>query len=451
MFFMPNKDRLFKSGNRRTKLVKINILLGIVVKGLSILASLMLVPMTINYISSELYGIWLTLSSIILWIGFFDIGFGNGLRNKLGESIALGKYRKGQIYVSTTYAVLFFVFVSIGALFYFLSPVISWSSFLNVSQQYNETLIIVAQILFLAFSVQMVLKLIQNVIQAFQFNALASLLDALGNIIALGFIYLLTITMAPDLTIIAMAYGMAPVIVLAMASIILYSTKFRKICPRIGYIRMKFAKEIFNLGGEFFIIQIAALVLYQMINIIISRICGPIEVTNYNIVYKYLSIVMMGSSIIIVPIWSAFTDAYTKNDYTWMMYIYRKLINIFYLSVIVSTLMIIISPVVYHVWIGDDIHIDILTSILVGIYMIIGVWGQIHSTILNGMGKIRFQVIYSLIIMIVFIPLAIGLGNLIKLPGILLAMIIVNAPGSFLGRYQVLGLINKTASGIWTK
>lgn len=448
---MPNTDRLLKSGNRRTKLVKINILLGVVVKGISILASLMLVPLTINYISSELYGIWLTLSSIIHWIGFFDIGFGNGLRNKLGESIALGKYKKGQIYVSTTYAVLLFVFGSIGALFYFLSPVINWSSFLNVSQQYNETLIIVAQILLFAFSVQMVLKLIQNVIQAFQFNALASLLDALGNIIALGFIFLLTITMAPDLTIIALAYSMAPIIVLVMASIILYSTKFRKICPRIGYIRMKFAKDIFNLGGEFFIIQIAALVLYQMINIIISRICGPIEVTNYNIVYKYLSIIMMGASIIIVPIWSAFTDAYTKNDYTWMMNIYKKLINIFYLSVIVSTLMIIVSPIVYNIWIGDDVHIDILTSILVGIYMIIGVWGQIHSTILNGMGKIRFQVVYSLIIMIVFIPLAIGLGNLIKLPGILLAMIIVNAPGFFFGRYQVLGLINKTVSGIWIK
>ena len=444
-------DRITKSGNKRSSLVKVNILSGAMVRGISILASLMLVPLTINYITSELYGIWLTLSSVIHWISFFDIGFGNGLRNRLGESLALGKYKKGKIYVSTTYAVLAIIFTIVGGVLYVLASAINWSSFLNVSQEYNTILVSVARILLAAFSVQMVLKLIQNVIQAYQLNALASFLDAFSNILALGFIYLLTVTMAPDLSKIALVFSIAPVVVLALASVILYSTKFRRVSPGLGYIRMSFAKDIFNLGSEFFIIQIASLVLYQMINILISRICGPEEVTNYNIAYKYLNVLLMATMIIMAPIWSAFTDAYTKKDLTWMKNIYNKLIKMFYLSVGAIMLMIIVSPFVYKIWIGENAHVTMVTSVLVGLYMLIGVWGQIHSTILNGMGIIRFQVVYSVIIMILFIPLALLLGHLFKLTGILAAMILVNIPGFFFGRYQVMGLMNKTVKGIWTK
>ena len=63
------------SGAQRTKVVKLNVLYGFAIKGCSILLSLLLVPLTIGYINSELYGIWLTLSSVIHWISFFDIGF----------------------------------------------------------------------------------------------------------------------------------------------------------------------------------------------------------------------------------------------------------------------------------------------------------------------------------------------------------------------------------------
>lgn len=444
-------ERLYKSEDQRSKLVKINILLGVLVRGISIIASLLLVPLTINYVSSELYGIWLTLSSVIQWMGFFDIGFGNGLRNRLGESIALGKYKKGRLYVSTTYAALTIIFSIIGGILFISSSAINWSSVLNVSQNYNLALVSVAQILIVAVSCQMVLKLIQNVIQAYQMNAFATFLDTVGNILSLLFIYLLTITMAPDLSKIAFVFSFVPIIVLLFSSILLYSTKFKKVRPDIGYIKMKYAKDIFNLGGEFFIIQIASLVLYQMINILISRICGPEEVTNYNIAYKYMSILLMATTIVMAPIWSAFTDAYTKQDVVWMKNIYGKLVRMFFLSILVAVFMFAISPFVYRIWIGDGADVTLITSALVGIYIIIGVWGQIHSMILNGMGKIRFQLLYSIVIMILFIPLALFWGYMFKLPGILMAMIIVNAPGLFFGRYQVLGLMNKNVTGIWTK
>ena len=56
---------------------------------LSIAISLVMVPMTLGYVNPVQYGIWITLSSIVGWLGYFDIGFGNGLRNRFAESVAL--------------------------------------------------------------------------------------------------------------------------------------------------------------------------------------------------------------------------------------------------------------------------------------------------------------------------------------------------------------------------
>ena len=80
----------FTKGHERSIKAKKNIAASFVIKGLSIAISLVMVPMTIHYINPTQYGIWITLSSIIGWFSFFDIGFGNGLRNRFAESIAMG-------------------------------------------------------------------------------------------------------------------------------------------------------------------------------------------------------------------------------------------------------------------------------------------------------------------------------------------------------------------------
>lgn len=84
-----NVLNFFTQGDERSLNVKKNIALMILVKGGSILLSLLLVPLTLNYVDNECYGVWLTLSSMVVWISFFDIGINNGLRNRLTEALAI--------------------------------------------------------------------------------------------------------------------------------------------------------------------------------------------------------------------------------------------------------------------------------------------------------------------------------------------------------------------------
>ena len=68
-----------KKGEERSRVVKKNILYSFAVRFVSILMSFLLVPVTIDYLNPMRYGIWITLSTILSWIDYFDLGLGNGL------------------------------------------------------------------------------------------------------------------------------------------------------------------------------------------------------------------------------------------------------------------------------------------------------------------------------------------------------------------------------------
>src|SRR5438876_10388425 len=83
---------IFQYGHERTIRIKKNIFSSFLLKSASIFIGMIMVPMTINYVNPTQYGIWLTLSSMISWFSFFDIGLGNGLKNKLAAANASGAH-----------------------------------------------------------------------------------------------------------------------------------------------------------------------------------------------------------------------------------------------------------------------------------------------------------------------------------------------------------------------
>ena len=60
---------LFSQGGERSAKARRNVFWMLLIKGGSILAGLLLVPITLNYVDDKTYGIWLTLSSPRRWRG----------------------------------------------------------------------------------------------------------------------------------------------------------------------------------------------------------------------------------------------------------------------------------------------------------------------------------------------------------------------------------------------
>ena len=175
----------FTKGNERSVIIKKNIAASLVLKCVSILISLQVVPLTIDYINPTKYGIWLTLSSIIAWLSYFDLGFAHGFRNRFAEAKAKGDIRLAKEYVSTTYAVLFLLFSVILLITLMVNKYLNWSSILNIDAVYNEELHIVFGLLACFFCINIVASVFTTMLTADQKPALASLIQTGGQVFGL--------------------------------------------------------------------------------------------------------------------------------------------------------------------------------------------------------------------------------------------------------------------------
>ncbi len=441
----------FTKGDRRSLIVKKNMIGSIFIKGVSILIQLILVPMTLGYLSQELYGIWLTISSIMLWLNFFDVGLTLGLKNKLSEALAKNDIEKGKSLVSTTYIVMLIIFLPLCLIGECVIPYVDGSSFLNVSQIYNEELSHVVSILLVCFSLQMIFNVITAVVSAHQKVALASAFPVIGNLCSVIVIYLLNIFTKPSLTNLASAISYIPALVLMISSFILYTGKLKPVKPSVSYFDKSNIKDILNLGIKFFIIQIQMIVLYQATNILISNVSSPSDVTSYNIAYKYIGVASMTFNIILAPLWPAFTDAYMKNDWSWMKQIYGKMRKVYAILLGGVILMVILSPVAYKLWIGDRAIIPLTMTVVVALFVIVHAWDALQIILINGIGKVKLQTYITLVGLICHIPLSLLLGKHIGAIGVVISMVIINIIYSIVFTIQLHKLLNKKALGIWNK
>ena len=196
------------SGDSRTVLAKKNILASFLNKGLAIIISLLLVPITINYLNAEQYGIWLTISSIVAWISYFDVGLGHGFRNRFAEAKAKGDTELARKYVTTSYATLAIVFGCVLLITEIVNPWLNWSSILNVSTS-NDLLISVVRILIIGVCITFILNVATIMLSADQKPALTAMISTLGQGVALIVIYLLTQFTESNMQYIAVALSLS--------------------------------------------------------------------------------------------------------------------------------------------------------------------------------------------------------------------------------------------------
>lgn len=444
-------NSVINKGHKRSVKAKKNILASFLIKGGNIAISLILVPLTIHYVNPTQYGIWLTLSSIIGWFAFFDIGFGNGLRNKFAEAIAKDDPELARIYLSTTYAILGIIIVCLLALFVCINPFLNWSRILNTPAGMAAELSTLALLVFSFFCLQFVLQLITTIITANQQPAKASFFNFLGSLFSLAVIFILTKTTSGNLIYLALSLGFTPVLVLTASSLWFYTHGYKKYAPAARFVKFSYSRSLMSLGLKFFIIQIAAVILYETSNLIIAQLFGPAEVTPYNVAYKYFGIIPMGMSIVMLPFWSAFTEAWVKKDIEWIKATMKKLRLLWIILTIVALIMLLFSNVVYKFWVGKNIFIPLSVSLAMASYVIINAWNGIHSQFINGVGKIKLQLYIALASSLINIPLAIYLGRHLGIYGVVLSTSIISIIGAIVSPIQYNKIINNRARGIWAK
>ena len=449
---IPKLVNRFLSGHERSVKAKKNIVASFFLKGISIVISLLLVPLTIDYLSPTKYGIWLTLTSVIGWFVFFDIGLGNGMRNKFAEAKAAGNDVLARTYISTTYAIITIIAALLFVVFFAINQFLNWGKILNVSSGIQEIENLVF-IIYTVFCLQFIVKLINVVFIADQKPAISNAINTLGSLVSLLVVYVLIKTSQGSLLYLGASFSIINLIIPFIASVWVFNGVYKKYKPSFKSIDFSLSKELLSVGVRFFITQIAAIVVTSTDNIIIAQLFGSEEVVVYNVSYKYFAVMSMVFTIVTSPYWSAFTEAYVKNDIAWIKQTILKISKLWIIALVAIILMLLFSTFIYHLWLGDRVIIPFQLSAVMAVWVILGTSIMIFGNFLAGVNKIQLSLYHSVFVSIINIPLSIffaknlGMGS----TGVILASVACIFPRAIFQPIQYWKIINGTAKGIWNK
>ena len=438
--------------SHRSALLQKNILASFVIKCWSAVIVLLMVPATLHCLGEYTNGIWLTISSLLLWIDNMDIGLGNGLRNKVAEYMAHEELERTRSLVSSTFAMLTCIIIPVMLvlllLIVFGDPYQMFNATPDKAPHLEQVLMVTVILVCTSF----VFKLIGNFYMGLQLPAVSNLLIALGQTLALVGTYVVLWSGSHSLMHVALVNTAAPLLVYLLAYPITFFYKYPQLRPSLRLIDFKEARAVINMGVQFFIMQISGVVLFMTSNILISNLFSPAMVTPYQITYRYFSILLVVFSVICAPFWNATTDAYQRNDINWIRKATGRLRLMTVGILLCFVVMVLISDTAYALWIDRQTVIDSKMSIVMAAYIFILIYSMRYSYFINGIGKLRLQLISTAAAAVLFIPLAYLAARLSHdIIWFMLVMCLVNIPGLIINRIQFYKIINGKAKGIWNQ
>lgn len=390
----------------RSKRVGISALAGAGARLITMLCSLISVPICLNYLGKEVFGLWATITSLVAVLAFADLGIGNGILNR----IATAQGRQDTQSVRRSFASALVLLSAIGSLllmvFFGCYMFIPLDLLFPDLSMHRERDAIVAGILVFAvlFALNLPTSIIQRVQYALQLGYLNGLTQAMGGIVSLGLVYLVTMS-ALGLGGMIAATMLAPIFAtLAGATWMLHRYPNLRISRRD--IDATEARSIFTSGMHFLAMGIAFSLCYSTDNLIIAYVVDTGSVADYAVHQKYFTPVTLIAALILTPLWPAYAEALAAGDKQWIKQIFRKTIRYFLIfATLASALLIVAAPSVLRLWVGEHVTANFWLLIGFGIWATCDLIGKTVSMFLNGIGMVKEQ----FWIAIAFVPVCLGL------------------------------------------
>ncbi len=301
---------------------------------------------------------------------------------------------------------------------------INLSSFLNIKldEWFLKTIFFITLVF---FSLNFILSLYKQFFYSVQKSSYVELSTFLYNALVFLQVFIITNFFTNSLLKVTIIYGLSNLIIG-----LLWNYLFLKGQKELNFSLNNFSKnkvkEITGIGIEFFLIQICLIIILTSDNLIISSLLEPAEVTSYNNVFKIFQVYLVVSTVILTPLWTLYTEAYIKRDFEWIIKTIKRLNVLFVLMTIAVVFTIYFSEDILFFWIKQKLHYSKHLFLYMGIFVLVRVYGDIYFYFLNGIGKIRLQLILFIIGAIVNIPLSILFVTKFNLgtSGVILATII---------------------------
>ncbi len=427
------RDLTQASSLERQKRVAWTALTAAAAKAAALLVMLITVPLTLNYLGPERYGLWMAITGIVAWVGFADLGVGNGILNATARAYGKDDYVAIRKTMSNGLAILGVLGLTIAIIVVVSKPLVPWAAFFNVktelaAREAGGAVVV----LVLCLAIAMPLIAVQQVQLGVQQGFVSNTWQLFGSLVALGGVTL-AIQLHAGLPWIVLAISGAPVFALLLNALYFSSRSGQALypiamCPTLADLDKQKMSSLIKTGSLFFILQIASVVGYQSDNFIIARILGPEAVTEYAVAMKLFSLPPLLIGMFLTPLWPAYGEAAARGDMAWVRKAFKiSVIASAAVSVPVTLGLIVFADPLIVMWIGPSVSPSSDLVVGMGVWSVMAVFGGCFAVLLNALHAVKFQVVTAVLMAVANVGLSIYLVSMIGTVGAILGSILATA------------------------
>lgn len=380
-----------------------NISYSVIFKVFGMALSLFMVPLLLKILGVSAYGVWSSLTSMIIWMTLFDFGMGNALKNTVSKSIVQKTPREAH---DEFFQVLKITIVSAFVLLIMFFFAIKYFDLLHDNY-------VVSIILFVPFIVFFPFKIASFILQGARLIALDSGLMFLSVLLFfLSISIFSTFLVELNLTFVAFAFVFSYMISLMLLffkaiNVLELSYKdFSKILNvKFDFLRVK-------LGLKFFGLQLSSLVLYSFGTVFVFSYLSSEHAAQYDITNKVFIFGLSLFTIVIGAFWPEITTHLAIKNFDKIKSLYKKMLFLALIFSLLSFAMAYFSPLVVQIWTASKIEISRSQALFFALLVSFQAIAYSGAVILNVFEKINIQLIFSILSTVLMLPFTIYLVDI---------------------------------------
>jgi O-antigen/teichoic acid export membrane protein len=360
-------------------------------KGLTVLMSFVSVPLTVHYLGAERYGVWLTISSLLLWVALTDFGFaGNALVYVLSETVGKDDRVSARCYTASAFWSLVTIAIVVGAVFITAFHFIPWRAVFRVSKATSiQELEWTCALVLTLFVINLPLGLVRSVYNAHQDGYLANMWGIASSVISLLGLIIVT-RFHGGLPQLVIALSGVPALALFASAFHAFAWRYPWLVPAPSAVRWSYIRRLLRLGSKYMIMQLAALGIYQSQAMIITQMLGPSKVMIFVVAFKIMSLPVELTYMGTVPFISAFGEAKARNDWDWIKSAFKNTtIASIVLGVPLAAVLALFAKPLILIWAGSSAVPNSYLILWLFFYTAIGISQVMAQQLLCGIERVE--------------------------------------------------------------
>lgn len=410
MIFYRQYKEVMKRINENEKIIVKNISAAFIIKGLALIISFVSTPLFLRFFNEDkvVLGVWYTLLSILTWITTFDLGIGNGIRNKLVNAFAKKDEIEAKRIISSGMFANLVVTVILALIGYVLLVMLDLNKVLNISPDNISKRILKssAYITFATIMLRFYLSIVGSVFYAIQKSSVNNLISLFSNIAQLIFLLLFNFSSSEEaLLYLSIGYLITTNLPIIIAGIIVFTTKLKSYIPSVKFVDKQHIKGVMGVGGVFFFCQITYMLIMNTNELLISNLFSPEYTTDYTFYFKLTGLISTILTLALTPVWSVVTKARAEKNYIWLRKLYKILTIIGLGAVTLEFLIIPFLQPIMNIWLGENsITVNYKIAVAFACFGSVFIYIAILSAMVCGMTRMKLQTIsYSIVMVFRFV------------------------------------------------